>query len=237
MQVLSIIFLIFLFSCREANRTSDKEIGYRDSLVAEYLALQDSIRWFDTANPMRDFLLAYNKNDTNYLKESIKTVQDAVLRSKMPSPTFCSTPKAINSFGFEEAYRFEYMAAFCDQAINLTVGHRNQTTQITAYHYTFDYLKDSCLSYKIIERTIPKSQWDSISADLKYADLWGLKERIYQVGFDGSSLRVTGFIKPTNEFEGRYTQVSRWSAEKSALGQAFKHVLDISGISVNCFHY
>jgi hypothetical protein len=86
-------------------------------------------------------------------------------------------------------------------------------------------------------KVLSNRQWALIKQGIFRSDFWGLTPRQYRVSMDGSSLRVVGYEVPKNAFEGRYKVVDRSSAEKMALGEAFKLVWDYSGVSVPCFPY
>lgn len=231
------LFLVLFSSCH-LKVDQAGQLEPRDSLMRAYLNLGDSISWTDTTDPRHKLLLAYNKNDTAYIKQTLKSAQEALIETrKYPSPTSCFTPQPINSFDFNEAYRFQYEAAFCDQSVNITVGERHDSIFLLAYHYKHDYKTDSCLSVEKTEKLLSAKQWEAIQFSIFRADLWGMKSYNGISGMDGSSLTVIGYQKPKNAFEGRYNKVGRWAAEKSALGESFKLVLDISRIKVPCFHY
>jgi hypothetical protein len=214
------------------------QVELRDSLVKEYLRILDSTRWVDSLHPQHKLLKAYNSNDTLSLKEAIVTLRAEINESvKYPSPTSCYTPPSIASYGFDEAYRFQYSAAFCDQSVNVTIGIKNDSIFIYSYHYTHNYMTDSCVSVDSLKNVLAIGQWEEVRYSMMRADIWGLKATNGIRGMDGSGLSVIGYQKPINAFEGRYNRVSRWAAEKSALGESFKLVLDLSGIKVRCFHY
>ena len=237
MRFFPLLLISLIFSCQE-RRTGEVRIEMRDSIVKEYLALLDSVAWADSLSPQHKLLVAYNNNDTVVLIKEIQSLRAAITESrKYPNPTSCFEPQAINKYGFAEAFRFQYSAAFCDQSVNITVGERNDSVLIYGYHYTHNYMTDSCVSVDSSKRLLTKTQWIEIRSSIDRADFWGLKVRNGISGMDGSSLAVTGYQRPINAFQGRYNRISRWAAEKSALGESFKLVLEMSGIKVPCFHY
>ena len=237
MRFLSLLIFCAIFSCG-VSRTKEVPNEIRDSIVKDYLSLLDSAGLADSLTPFHKILVAYNEDDTAFLIHTIGSLRKAISESqKFPNLTSCFEPQAINKYGFTEAFRFQYSAAFCDQSINVTVGEKRDSVLIYAYHYTHNYMTDSCVSVDSSKRIITRAQWGEIKTNMDRADIWGLKVRNGISGMDGSSLSVTGYQKPVNAFEGRYTKISRWAAEKTALGGSFKYVLDLSGINVPCFRY
>ena len=237
MRLYIFFFLVGLASCNSKinQRMQDEP---RDSLLRAYLKLSSSISWVDITDPEHKILVAYNTNDTAYLRQTLNSVQAALVEVREhPDPTSCFKPQPITTYGFNEAYRFQYEAAFCDQTVNITVGERQDSIFMLTYHYRHDYKTDSCLSVVKMEKLLSPKQWEAIQQSIFRADLWGMKFSNGRGGMDGSNLTVTGYEKPRNAFEGHYNKVKRWVAEKSALGESFKLVLDISGIKAPCFHY
>jgi len=235
---LSLAILIFLFAGCQNRQQSIRQPELRDSLMSLYLKMGDSIYWADTLDPERKILVAYNHNDTNFLKKAVESAKTAMKESSTykPDPK-CPKAPPINSYGFSEAYQFNYSAAFCDQRLNITVGQKNDSIILIAYHYKYIYNTDSCISLVQSTKVLSNSQWDLIKQSIFRSDFWGLSPRSDRIGLDGSDLRVTGYEAPKNAFEGRYKVVSRWAAERIALGEAFKLVWDYSGVKVPCFHY
>jgi hypothetical protein len=228
-------FLVF-FSCNYNDDAT--KLSSRDSLIARFLTLTDSLPGIDTIDGSRRVLLAFHQNDTSYLRRVVEQVQDLMkYREEMVRNPSCAEPSGIESYNFKEAYRFEYAAAFCDQSVNFTVGERNDSFILFGYHYKLVYNLDSCLSSMKIEKMLNGKQWDTIKKSLRIADFWGLKPRNYNSGFDGSSLTVTGYQRPVNAFQGQYSKVYRRSAEETMLGELFKKILEMSGCKATCFYY
>jgi hypothetical protein len=237
MRFSPIIVALFLIGCR-IKAESPQRTQLRDSLMAQYLKLGDSVYWTDTLNPERKLLVAYNRNDTNFLKEAVETAKAAVKEFSIyrQNPK-CPRPPRVYTYGFSEAYQFSYGAAFCDQGLNITVGERNDSILLIAYHSKYIYNTDSCISQVKTTKILSDKQWDLIKRGIFRSDFWGLSPHNFRVGVDGSDLTVSGYEAPKNSFGGRYTVVPRWGAERMALGEVFKLVWDYSAIKVPCFHY
>ncbi len=234
----ALISLIVLLIACQTKKGQEVKMEPRDSIIKEYLRLLDSTKWADSLNPQHQLLVAYNHNDTVFLNNLVTSLRKSILNStKYPLPPPCIEPKAIDKYDFDEAFRFEYSAAFCDQSVNITVGERKDSIFLIGYHNTGNYLSDSCFSVDSVEIQISQNQWQEITRQIKRADFWGLKSSIHTVGFDGSDLIVTGYEKPINAYQGRYHNVIRWAAEETALGEAFYTVWQMSKIKVPCFHY
>lgn len=236
-RYLSFLPVLLLMSClsRDSKKSS---LSTRDSLVHQFLQLTDSLPGTDPLHPQRKFLAAYLRNDTPYLRKSVEEVQELLQNQhEVLDYSSCRRPEDLTALHFTEAYRFQYGAAFCDQSINITIGKRHDSVLLISYHYRRDYRTDSCLSVVRTEQSVTASEWTAIRAAMVKTDFWGLKADNRTHGLDGSELTVTGYEKPINAFKGRYSSVWRWAAEKTALGEAFKLVLDLSEVKVPCFHF
>ena len=236
-QALTVLLLLALFACGSNNNDSHK-ISKRDSLVSKFLDITDSLPWTDTVDHQRKLLLAYRNDDTAYLRRTVEEVQDLMkFRDEFSRRPSCPETSGLDITTFEEAYKFEYGTAFCNQGITIIVGERNDSVLLLGYHNKFDYFTDSCLSYTYIEKPLTKAQWEIIQQHTLRADFWGLKPKNDRNGVDGSGLTVTGYQRPVNAFQGRYHKVYRWAAEKMALGELFKNVLDLTQIKSHCFRF
>src|SRR3954463_6894739 len=148
MKELALIIALFsLLSCKVKQNSQPEPVPIRDSLISQWVRTMDSLPWTDTFDVRYKLLKAYYKNDTSYLRKSIESV-GALLpyRNEMQATLSCQQPQSLESYGFREAYRFQYSAAFCDQSVNLTIGNRNDSVYLLCYHYYYDYRTDSCLS-------------------------------------------------------------------------------------------
>jgi hypothetical protein len=237
MKKLILILTTALLSCK-----SEHDIGRdnekRDLLVAEYLKLVDSIGHSDPVDPQHKLLVAYNKNDTEYLNKRIDNLREIVKEiQNVPRPTSCFTPQPLSRLGFSEVYRFDYSAAFCDQTITIILGEIQDSWLIQTYQYKHDYKTDSCLSVDSFKVPLSEQQWMKFITAMERADFWGMKQSNGKGGVDGSSLRVTGYERAKNAFQGRYSVVYRWAADHTALGEAFRLALATSKIKVGCIGY
>lgn len=237
MHLSIIILIILLFSC-QSKKFQDVKMEPRDSIIKEYLRLLDSTKWADSLNPEHQLLVAYNNDDTAFLHKMLFSLRKSSIENrKYPNPIPCLEPPGIEKYNFDEVYRFQYSAAFCDHSVNITVGERKDSILLIGYHNTDKYLRDSCVSVDSVKMQLSQNQWQEIRRGIKRADFWGLKPYVHTVGFDGSGLIVIGYEKPINAYQGRYHKVIRWSAEKTALGETFYTVWQMSKIKIPCFHY
>jgi hypothetical protein len=81
MKLLILIIPIAFISCRTHN-TQNIQTELRDSLIRQYLAFVDSIGWVDSLTAQHRLLVAYNINDTVFIKKEIQTIQTAIRENK-----------------------------------------------------------------------------------------------------------------------------------------------------------
>jgi hypothetical protein len=229
-----ILFCLALQSC-QSGKVDIPQSELRDTLLSEYLQLKLSLNSIEDFDPQHSFLIAYQANDTKYLKEAVKSV-GALIQTQFHDPCRRLNLLAIDALGYVEGYRFDYGGAFCSQTVNITVGIRNDSALLSAYLFTLDPIKDSCLTYERFDKPLSPGQWKSIQEALFQADIWGLKRTNGRNGLDGTFLSVTAYLKPVNAFEGGYNRIYRWAPERTSLGTAFKIVLGLSGIKGICFN-
>jgi hypothetical protein len=233
-KVLIVIITLFTFSCE--SKKSVHTNSSRDSLLQKYLNTIDSLPWIDSSEYQHRLLEAFLQNDTVYLKRIITEISDEIKLSKQrDNDLTCPHPAAIDTYNFDEVYRFEYEAFFCDEKSNLTIGVSNDSATLFGYLYKVAFGTDSCISFKKIEKKLTKQEWYPVAKGLYQSDIWGLKLNNGNFGFDGSMLTVTAYRKSYRK--PNITKVARWSPEKTTLGQTFLEVLKISSLKPACYNY
>lgn len=236
-KLLLISVMAFSVSCQTHINAVNSNLS-RDSIMKKYFLLVDSLPYFDTLDLKFKLLKAYNENDTGYLKRSYgDLVELSKFKKEMSESNICEEPAPLNTPGYEESYRFIYGVAFCDKWVNITIGKNIDSATVELYLYEYIDKETRCKTIKHIKKRINDRDWKNFITDISYADFWGLKEDNGIHGFDGSSLDVTGFEKPRKAFKGNYKRIYRWAAEETAIGTSFKHLLNLSGVSVDCFRF
>ena len=138
---------------------------------------------------------------------------------------------------FEEVYRFNYSAAFCNKAVTITIGRRLDSITLDLYLFDVNNGESECKTISHIIKQLDKKNWEDLIKGISYTDFWGLKEDNGRHGSDGSSLRVSGYERPIKAFEGKFKTINRWAAEDMAIGALFKKFLDLSGTKISCFYF
>lgn len=206
--------------------------------MSKYFQVLDSLPYSDTLDLRLKLLKAYRNNDTSYLKKRYSEITELLKsRKQITESHTCEEPGAINKLNFEESYRFNYGAAFCDKFVTMTIGKLKDTITLDFYLYEVSNGQTECKTIRHTTKQVDNKVWEELIKGIALSDFWGLKEDNGRFGFDGSSLRVTGYERPINAFEGRYKTIYRWAAEDMAIGQLFKRLLDLSDNKVDCFHY
>ncbi|RYG27678.1 MAG: hypothetical protein EOO01_41000, partial [Chitinophagaceae bacterium] len=120
-------------SCTENERNYSVS-ERRDSLVTHYIKLVDSLNSFDSLDSRTRMLLAYMANDTAYMKAVNYDLEEAFDESREHFQARRKIqPPDITTYNFDEAYRFQYSAAFCDQSVDITIGSKNDSVLLSGY--------------------------------------------------------------------------------------------------------
>ena len=236
-RLLTFFLIILLIACNDKS-SKESPSQDRDSIMTKYFQAIDSLPYLDTLDLHFKLLKAYHKNDTAYLRNSYKEITN-LLKSRQDTQEshFCENPVELNTLNFEEAYRFSYGAAFCNKAVNMTIGKSGDSITLEFYLFEYNNTQTECKTIKHTTQLASQKIWDTLLNGLHQSDFWGLKEDNGRRGMDGSGLRVTGFEMPKNAFEGRYKTIYRWAAEDMSIGILFKKLLYMSEIKVDCFHF
>lgn len=236
-KLLSLLLLIFILSCKDRSNKNNVTQD-RDSIMSKYFQVLDSLPYSDTLDLKLKLLKAYHNNDTNYLNKQYFEIAALLKSSKqIIESNVCEEPVPINKLNFEVSYRFNYGAAFCDTAVTMTIGKLKDSITLDFYLYQVNNGQTACKTIIHTIKQVDNKVWEVLIKGIALSDFWGLQEDNGRFGFDGSNLRVTGYERPINAFEGRYKTIYRWAAEDMATGQLFKRLLDLSGNKVDCFHY
>ena len=204
--------------------------------MKDYFSKIESLSISDTLDNNYLLLKAYYRNDTILLANALNELNKIIKIKKQSFSDTSIKPRDLRTLKCEAAFQFEYSAAFCDKAINITISKSHDTVMSEVFLYQMDEFNDRRLIEHKSER-LNLDNWSALWNELFISDFWGLKMNNDRSGLDGSDLKIIGFESPVNSFNGRYKYIYRWAAEKSAIGNAFKTALEISNVNVNCFHY
>src|SRR5689334_8189883 len=123
----SILFFIIIltFSCNNGKKNSMPSL--KDSLLAQYFNLIDSIPGADTIDERYKMLKYVYYNDTNSLKGRISFFVNNFKSYQSGAFGRCHGPYDSDLRTYQECYRFEFSAAFCNNWIVLSIGKKNDT--------------------------------------------------------------------------------------------------------------
>ncbi len=233
------IFLLISFisvSCNKPKITS--KLSSRDSIMDSYFQILDSLPFEDTLSLNFQLLKAYHRNDTAILREVyLNKVNLSHSVQRVPKRHRCDTNGLVNVMDCDEGYRFSYSASFCDKFAIVTVQKVSGGMALQSVLYQIDSKTQGCIIVKQGNKKFDDKAWNSFSEELGFADFWGLKEENGDIGLDGSSLNIFGLRKSKASHNIEYKEIRRWSPEKTAIGQVFRYILDLSDIEAECFHY
>ena len=97
----------------------------------------------------------------------------------------CASLPVVGNLGYDEAYRFEYAAAFCDTSITITIGNRKNVYVVETALYRPGRHGDTCRLLSTTRKNIEKKDWEKIIDELDHDDFWGLKAGNGRFGVDG----------------------------------------------------
>lgn len=236
-RIFTFLFIILIgVSCNKPKVAL--KLSSRDSIMNSYFQILDSLPFEDTLSLNFQLLKAYHRNDTAVLREVyLNKVNLLHSVQRIPKRHRCDTNVLVNVMDCDEGYRFSYSASFCDKFAIVTVQKVPGGMAVQSVLYQIDNETQGCTIVKQGNRRFDDKAWNSFSEELDFADFWGLKEENGVTGLDGSSLNIFGFRKSWIPQDIEYKEIRRWSPEKTAIGQAFKYILDLSDIEVECFHY
>ena len=123
MQKMLPVLFIFLVSCKENTTISKPQTKFKDSIVKEFLAITDSLEFYDTTDHNFKVLKAYFKNDTGFFRQMQKGIESE--RKYASADTYfdsCFQLKKLSDLNVDEAYRFHHSQSFCfyNQIVTIT---------------------------------------------------------------------------------------------------------------------
>ncbi|MEZ4845140.1 MAG: hypothetical protein R3A43_12925 [Bacteroidia bacterium] len=207
--------------------------------MTKYFQALDSLPNNDTLNLNFKLLKAYYLSDTLLLKKECQNHLAILRRRKEIIKRNNFEFTHINRYDYDVFFEFNYNAAFCDKAASIFIGSLNEDSLTFGVRLTgvdhYPSMKTTIIKDTIIP--IDFKKWEEFMNAMGYVDFWGLNEDNGINGFDGSSLTVTGYAKPSNYNKGNYKVIYRWAAERTAMGDVFRKLLDFANLNIECFHF
>ena len=238
-SILFIICLPVLWSCHHGARSSDL-YSLRDTIVQGYLTDAQSRKELDTGDVNYQLLRAYIKNDTAFFKGFRKKIADE--RRTLERRNFmdsCVHEPRIQDLPADEAYRFNWLFAFCRNKLDLTISKRDSifNLHVIAYRYASDTTPGKILSE--YDKKLTKTDWEDFKELMDRSDFWDLSRIGGDQGLDGDDIVVWGYIKGDTSINrpARVHVVSRWLVHGTPLGQPFDMVVMLSENRDGCFWF
>jgi len=248
-RVIIPLFSLFLVCCKQPPSTKPL-LGYKDSVVNEYLAQIDSLEFYDTTNYDFKVMKAYFKNDTSFFRQMQKDIEFEKKNGNENSYfDSCALLKKLSDLNVDEAYRFQHIESFCFYGQFVTISRIGNSISLHYLEISFSpdgktiiyqdkkggkRIGPGCRIEKEFSRNLDKKDWQMFEEYLEDADYWGLKPHNPRLGFDGSSWTVEGYYKqPRYGTEQQIHKVYRWSPINSfaELGRLF---MKLSGEKSMC---
>ena len=235
------ILAIILFSCKNQSNINQSQIT-KDSLLNKYLAISNAKTFFDASEASILFLKAYNSNDTDALKricELAESISKEIGASKYDS---CINLTDLKELKVDEAYRFSYWQAFCDNSLNITITKKDSIFKI--HYISFrgwidENNKINCSITNEFDKLISIIDWEKFKKMINHSDFWTLNQVSQQPGgTDGNGVTVSGYIKgdinrPYNKTD-KFHMVYRWWIDGTDLVNPFLEIVKLSGKKSGC---
>lgn len=209
----------------------------KDSILKRYLTIIDTLPYYDTTTNEYKILRAYNFNDTGKLKTILEYTKGSSRKPEWEiNMDSCVKQTAFKDLKSEEAYRFNYSAAFCPFHTSATIAKYKDSIILETIVYQHAWDTTPC---KVIGRTsidVDSLSWAKFQESLTTADLWGLKRYNERRGADGDNLDIYGFRKGTNAQwnPDKSTFVSRWDPASTPILDCFVLLLKYSKTKKGC---
>jgi hypothetical protein len=232
---LTLFCSLTLTSCTQRDNSTSK-YSIRDTVLKEHFLAIDSLPYYDTTEINYRVLKAYQSNDTTFFKNLSTQIKKASeYKRYWSSMDTCIHQQNLKDLGVDEAYRFEFLPAFCSTPINVTVTIKGDSANL---HFLLYQNKHDTVSCKVIseyDKKMSSKEWEEFNDKLSLADIWGLKRENGIHGLDGSTITFIGYQKGNSSFNrpDKICYVNRW--EFSTLHDAFTYLLKISGNKKGCY--
>jgi len=222
------------FTCKDKDKLT--HVTIKDSLLNQYMTIAHDNPYFDNPEESASFLDAYYRNDTISLKQIYISKLDAVKKYKGgKNCDSCFHLLDLKGLNVDEAYRFMYSQAFCDNSLCLTISKKDGLIKLHCISFpSLDtVIRNNSSAF---EKTLSINDWTDFKNSIDHSDFWALKRENGKSGLDGNDITVLGFIK-SNESPGekdKFHGVYRFWAEGTDLITPFKKILTLSGKNLGC---
>jgi len=195
-----IIFILILFISCKSERVEHDLPPSKDSLIAEYLKLNDSIydRNGDIYDDEREnmyyqLLKAYNQKDA-YPQNFILN-QVLLLKKQLSVKVDPTLEPSLKSMKLKEGYQFSYGKAFSQFGYCFTIQDLKNSYSIHVQIFKQEIPNGEFKLNREYDKEMSEAQWKLVTQKLDYADFWGLESSKEQIGFDGDALTIKGVIR------------------------------------------
>lgn len=192
---------------------------------------------FDPENNF-ELLKAYIKNDTNFLIQFRKNEDlDKQRQHQWDVMDSCIHQPKLQDLHVDEAYRFNFLMAFCPYKLDITISKRD--SNVNLHFVIYQYQWDTAIGRIVNEydKKLTIKDWNDFKDEVAHADFWGLKEKNGEGGVDGNDIIVSGYIIGDSSLHrpARFNLVRRWLINRTSLGDPFRLVVKLSGNRQGCY--
>jgi hypothetical protein len=233
MRTLPVIALFLVINACTTKPEHAESLSARDATMKKYFQLLDSLPVRDTMGEKFKLLRAYYRNDTAYLNEEYSALK-IYLQQGVRHPRACKDSAPLQRLGYQEAYRVSYWAAFCDRAIDITIGEKDSAYTLHVKIDSVDLITGACTTRQFT-KPIKEWQWEAFKKNIYYVDVWGMQEQNDVTGVDGSGVIVYAY-KKTSSNSFVIKAVDRFHPEHTALGIVLKTAFELSEVSGTCLN-
>jgi hypothetical protein len=240
--------IVFIsFSCGQKT-TNEQIISKREFAMKSYIKHIDSLLLsktdfydLDSTDYNYKFLKGYFKNDTNYLGEVIRVLNDPNNKNPELDSFWEANIPILKNMKIEEGYQFQYSETFCSDYYILTITKAKNLIKLSSIIYRptmTDNNKPIKLKIKSnFQKVLTESNWNELIKDLDYADYWNLKSKNNDLILDPSNLTILGIKKNITEMSSKTEKtnsVSRTIFRETAIYKSFLTILKLAEIEKLC---
>lgn len=226
-----VIIILFTNSCSHDRKFTEVQ-QLKDSAVANYLSLVESLEGFDTASLDFKLIKAIYKNDTDYLKQLIKIEKyEKENISQIAMTDSCIHLLKLSQMDVDEVYRFRYYR-------NCMVKCQVSIISVTGKYYIENIVFKSAIDSipcSIIARdtiSISKRDWMKIKEEIEFADFWGLKRYDHpSIGIDENTdaIVISGYTSDQH----KCNEVHRWITSAKAINQPLLTAFRLAKLNID----
>ena len=231
--------LLSLLSC-QTKKPSPKTVS-KEIVAGRYLQLIDSSENADSNDFKYKIIQKLLNGDSNFFKQLNDNLDICYrqLAEERHTDSLLHTGR-LSLLGCEEAYRFHWLGAYCDQQLMVTIGKQKDNIRLEFIEYeSAPGDSAACTITRQSGKSIPVKAWNHLKTTIDFAYFWSLESNDeYTRVPGGANWKVTGYQINNDKIPGsqRIHSVYRHSPGIRAFSAIGFEMLQLSGEKTTCFY-